>query len=77
MELGSIGGHPGVAVSVYAPAANAKTDAPSGLEPEAQAKMEWDSDPMIRARMNNKESTWMAFRVNQLNGSVRIHKQTA
>lgn len=78
-ELGSVGGHSGVpmSASVYAPGANAQPQAPSGLEPEAQAKLEWDSDPMLRARNNNQEKAWMAFRVNQLKGNVRILAKTA
>ncbi len=78
MELNAIGGHPGVPqANVYAPAANAGTELREGLEPEAQAKLEWDSDPILRAKHNNKERNYILFRTNQLKGNVRILSRTA
>jgi ATP-dependent protease ClpP protease subunit len=63
------GGHPGVPV---APSIYDRSNAiPTGLDPEAQAKMEWDSDPLIRAQ-NTDQKKWTLFRVNQLKGGVRV-----
>jgi hypothetical protein len=77
LELNNIGGFPGgVAASVYAPAASAAKEAPSGLEPEVQAKLEWDSDPMVRTRCTEKQ--WLLYRSNQLGGRVRaLSRQSA
>jgi signal peptide peptidase SppA len=79
IELSNVGGHPGVpmgSVSVFAPGASAQASSTNvtGLEPEAQAKLEWDSDPMLRARNNNNEKGWMLFRTQQLKGNVRVLK---
>lgn len=84
MELNAIGGHPGVAmgVSVYAPGASSgehgsSVVAPTGLEPEAQAKLEWDGDALLRAKNNNNERAWMLYRVNVLKGNVRALSRSA
>lgn len=62
------GGHPGV--GFQAVATNESKPQLSHLTPEQQAKMEWDSDAMIRSA-HASEKTYMAFRVNQLKGLVR------
>ena len=70
------GGHPGVSFSVSStPAGGPVTAVPSGMTPEAQADLEWESDPMIRAQ--HKESTWKRYRVQQLSGNVRVLAKTA
>jgi hypothetical protein len=67
------GGHPGVAMSISALSASGPiTAVPEGMDPEAQANLEWDSDPMIRAR--NQEKTWKLYRINELKGNVRVLK---
>lgn len=80
-ELNAIGGHPGVpgfpAPQVYAPGAHAAAEAHTGLEPEAQAKLEWDSDPVLRAKHNNQEKHYLLFRVNQLKGNVKVLAKSA
>ena len=63
------GGHPGISASMGESASPA---VPGGLEPEAQAKLEWDSDPMIRAQ--NTEKSWLLYRTQQLSGNVRVLK---
>jgi ATP-dependent Clp protease protease subunit len=78
MELNNIGGHRGVPmgnVSVYAPGNNHIEDSTvSGLEPEQQAKLEWDADAMLRAKHSNNEKQYTLYRVNQLKGNVRVLK---
>lgn len=66
--VNAVGGHPGVPVS---PSIGDNSVIPSGLDPEAQAKLEWDSDPLIRAK-NTDQKKWMLYRVNQLKGGVRV-----
>jgi len=63
------GGHPGVSIAI-APPSGSPTAMPDDMDPEAQARLEWDSDPILRAKNANKE-TWMRFRVQQLKGNVR------
>jgi ATP-dependent protease ClpP protease subunit len=65
--VNATGGHPGVPVN---PSFDNNV-IPQGLDPEAQAKLEWDSDPLVRAK-NTDQKKWMLYRVNQLKGGVRV-----
>lgn len=67
--LVATGGHPGVNLSM-----NSAPSIPEGLSPEAQAELEYDGDPMIRAKTNNNKKQWILFRANQIKGGVRILK---
>lgn len=72
--LVATGGHTGVNLAPSNPANF--NNVPEGLDPEDQAAMEWDSNPIIRSQ-NGGESgkkRWMLYRVNQLKGSVRVLK---
>ncbi len=65
------GGHPGVAINVTSEQASS---VPMGLEPDAQAELEWTSDPMLRANNGGDKGkkTWLLYRTNQLKGGVRV-----
>lgn len=71
-NLVATGGHPGVSAQVFTGPKETGNEVMAGLEPEAQAKMEWDSDPMLRARNGNNEKAFTLYRVNQLKGNVRV-----
>lgn len=65
------GGHPGVSIAVTE---GATVNVPQGMDPDAQAQLEWDSDPMIRAQNGGDagKKHWLLFRTNQLKGGVRV-----
>lgn len=63
------GGHAGVGFS--ASPVEIGSGVPEGLDPQAQAQMEYDTNPLIRAK-NPDKKTWMLYRVNQLSGNVRV-----
>lgn len=67
--LVATGGHSGVSINL-----NSAPSIPDGLSPESQAELEYDGDPMVRARVNNNKKQWILFRANQIKGGVRILK---
>jgi len=66
------GGHPGVAM---APTSQGPS-IPQGLEPEVQAEMEYDANPLIRAKNPNKKH-YVLFRTNELRGNVKVLNKSA
>lgn len=61
------GGHPGVS-NVASP----MVSVPSNLDPESQAELEWDGNPVLRAQNGNNKKAWMLYRTNALKGNVRV-----
>lgn len=68
------GGHPGVQLSPTLEPLQSSAGANPDIDPEQQAKMEWDSNPMIRAQ--HKEKDYVLFRTQQLKGNVRAFKKS-
>ncbi len=62
------GGHQGVS---FTPALSNAPSAPSNMEPEAQAELEYDGSPAIRHANPNRKA-WMLYRVNALKGNVNV-----
>ncbi len=54
------------------PSHSSQQEIPQGLEPQAQAELEWDGDPILRAKNNNNKKAFLLYRVNQLNGLINV-----
>lgn len=67
--VAATGGHAGVGIVPSASPESAGV--PEGLEPRAQAEMEYDTSPLIRGKNPNRDH-WVRFREMQLRGAVQI-----